>query len=34
MGYPLSNSPNGDVIRDGVAIIDHYENLNGGTIFP
>ena len=33
-GIPTIEFPNGDVIRDGVAIIDHYENLTGGTCSP
>ena len=33
-GIPTIEFPNGDVIRDGVAIIDHYENLTGGTYSP
>ena len=33
-GIPTIEFSNGDVIRDGIAIIDHYENLNGGTSAP
>lgn len=27
-GIPTLEFPNGDVIRDGVAIVDHFEGLN------
>ena len=33
-GIPTIEFPNGDVIRDGVAIIDHYENLSDGKFSP
>ena len=33
-GIPTIEFPNGDVIRDGVAIIDHYEALSGHTYSP
>ncbi len=33
-GIPTIEFPNGDVIRDGVAIIDHYESKNGGQFSP
>lgn len=33
-GIPTVEFPNGDVIRDGVAIIDHFEALNGGAFSP
>ena len=33
-GIPTIEFPNGDVIRDGVAIIDHYESTNGGQFSP
>ncbi len=33
-GIPTIEFSNGDVIRDGIAIIDHYENLNGGISAP
>ena len=33
-GIPTIEFPNGDVIRDGVAIIDHYEARNGRQFSP
>ena len=33
-GIPTIEFPDGAVIRDGVAIIDHYENLSGGNFSP
>ncbi|MCY3640385.1 MAG: glutathione S-transferase N-terminal domain-containing protein [Gammaproteobacteria bacterium] len=33
-GIPTIEFPDGSVIRDGVAIIDHFERLNGGTFSP
>ena len=33
-GIPTIEFPDGSVIRDGVAIIDHYENLSGGIYSP
>ncbi|MGI9294140.1 MAG: glutathione S-transferase N-terminal domain-containing protein [Pseudomonadales bacterium] len=33
-GIPTIEFPNGEVIRDGVAIIDHFEALNGEAFSP
>ena len=33
-GIPTLEFSNGDVIRDGVAIIDHFESLNGENFSP
>ena len=33
-GIPTIEFPDGSVIRDGVAIIDHFEGLNGGEFSP
>ncbi|MGB1537569.1 MAG: glutathione S-transferase N-terminal domain-containing protein [Pseudomonadales bacterium] len=33
-GIPTIEFPNGDVIRDGVAIVDHFEALNGEAFSP
>ena len=33
-GIPTIEFPDGSVIRDGVAIIDHFERLNGGEFSP
>ena len=33
-GIPTIEFPDGSVIRDGVAIIDHFEALNGGEFSP
>ena len=33
-GIPTIEFPNGDVIRDGVAIVDHFEALNGDAFSP
>ena len=33
-GIPTIELPNGDVIRDGVAIVDHFEKLNGEAFSP
>ena len=33
-GVPTVEFANGDVIRDGVAIIDHFESLNGDSHAP
>ena len=33
-GIPTIEFPNGDVIRDGVAIVDHFEKLNGEAFSP
>ena len=33
-GIPTIEFPEGRVIRDGVAIIDHFESLNGGVFSP
>ena len=33
-GIPTIEFPDGTVIRDGVAIIDHFESLNGGQFSP
>ena len=33
-GIPTIEFPNGDVIRDGVAIIDYFEALSGYTFSP
>jgi glutathione S-transferase len=33
-GIPTIEFPNGEVIRDGVAIIDHFEALNGDRFSP
>ena len=33
-GIPTIEFPDGSVIRDGVAIIDHFEALNGGKFSP
>lgn len=33
-GIPTIEFPNGDVIRDGVAIVDHFEALNGEAHSP
>ncbi|MDP7453784.1 MAG: glutathione S-transferase N-terminal domain-containing protein, partial [Arenicellales bacterium] len=33
-GIPTLEFPNGDVIRDGVAIVDHFEGLNDEAFSP
>ena len=33
-GIPTIEFPDGTVIRDGVAIIDHFEEINGGAFSP
>ena len=33
-GIPTVEFPDGTVIRDGVAIVDHFESLNGGLFSP
>ncbi len=33
-GIPTIEFPDGGVIRDGIAIIDHFETINGGVYSP